>query len=295
MEAARKQANLSAEKKAAKREARHKKKEAALKAALRSGKKPKKVKKAEPLEGHLMKKGNKGTVKKWSWRYFEYKPETHRLNYSEEQKSGQKKYKGFIDLTDPGCKVFVLPNAMQDKCRQSFGIESGGRVYYLMAGDRKMMTKWVGRLQRECKAWQENGGKKPAEPEPEAAADDVEEGVPPEDTAKANDEMVAAAEGIAFTAPGSEVAAGATATLALKLAVKLDPENMDAKSELKKALQKMAAMDGELQGSLDEQAKREAKKGKAKAAAKKPTPKKISMFDDDEEDDEEGETSMFDD
>ena len=39
-----------------------------------------------------MKKGNKGLVKKWSWRYFEYKPETHRLNYSEEQKFGQKKY-----------------------------------------------------------------------------------------------------------------------------------------------------------------------------------------------------------
>ena len=70
---------------------------------------------------------------------------------------------------------------------------------------------------------------------------------------------------------------------------------MDAKSELKKAVNKMAAMDGDLQESLGEQAKREAKKGKAKAAAKKPTPKKISMFDDDEEDDEEGETSMFDD
>ena len=334
MEAAQKkafeQANLSAEKKAAKMEARLKKKEALLreqkkKAALLSGKKPKKVKKAEPLEGHLMKKGNKGIVKKWSWRYFEYKPETHRLNYSEEQKSGQKKYKGFIDLTDPGCKVFVLPNAMQDKCRQSFGIESGGRVYYLMAGDRKMMTKWVGRLQRECKAWQENGGKKPAEPEPEGAADDAEEGVPPEDTAKVNDEMVAATQKAnellaalneADGSPSADLQRQAgecsdemlalgkksiadvdytKATLALKLAVKLDPENMDAESELKKAVKKMAAMDGELQESLDEQAKREAKKGKAKAAAKKPTPKKISMFDDDEEDDEEGETSIFDD
>ena len=218
----------------------------------------------------------------------------------------------------------VLPG-VQDKCRQSFGIESGGRVYYLMAGDRKMMTKWVGRLQRECKAWQENGGKKPAEPEPEAAADDAEEGVPPEDTAKANDEMVAATQKAnellaalneADGSPSSDLqqqveecsdemlALGkksiadvdyATATLALKLAMKLDPENMDAKSELKKAVNKMAAMDGDLQESLGEQAKREAKKGKAKAAAKKPTPKKISMFDDDEEDDEEGETSMFDD
>ena len=149
--------------------------------------------------------------------------------------------------------------------------------------------------------------------------------MPPEDTAKVNEEMVAATQKAnellaalneADGSPSADLQRQAgecsdemlalgkksiadvdytKATLALKLAVKLDPENMDAESELKKAVKKMAAMDGELQESLDEQAKREAKKGKAKAAAKKPTPKKISMFDDDEEDDEEGETSMFDD
>ena len=325
MAAAAKKANESAEVKQKKMEARLAKKEAALKEAKRkaataSGKP---IKKKEPevvkLEGFLMKKGDKG-LKKWQWRWFVYDPQKHRLNYFLKEDLKQKKVlKGHIDLTEPACKVFVLPNDLQDKCRQSFGISTkqGGkdRIYYLMAGDRKMMTKWVGRLQRECKMWQENGGKRAPEASKGGDDDDgdVEEGVPPEVTAEQVDEMVAATmkanELLAQLSEGEpsaelkqqaekasdELLAGAKtamkaldyakATLSLKLAIKLDPENMEAEKLMKQAMSKMAAMDGELKEGVEQKQKRAADGQKKKAAAK--PLKKISMFDDDDDDDDD--------
>eukprot|EP01046_Picozoa_sp_COSAG06_P060336 COSAG06_NODE_12798_length_1327_cov_1.315961_1_plen_325_part_00 len=248
------------------------------------------------------------------------------LEYFLKEDLKQKKVlKGHIDLTEPDCKVFVLPNDLQDKCRQSFGISTkqGGkdRIYYLMAGDRKMMTKWVGRLQRECKMWQENGGKRA--PEPSKGGDDVdgdvEEGVPPEVTAEQVDEMVAATmkanELLAQLSEGEpsaelkqqaekasdELLAGAKtamkaldyakATLSLKLAIKLDPENMEAEKLMKQAMSKMAAMDGELKEGVEQKQKRAADGQKKKAAAK--PLKKISMFDDDDDDDDDDGGGLF--
>lgn len=327
MAAAAKKANESAEAKQKKMEARLAKKDAALKeqrrkAAMLSGKpaKQKQQKVEMKLEGFLMKKGNKGPIKKWQWRWFVYDTSKHRLDYYLKEDLKQKKvYKGYIDLVEPDCKVFVLPNDLQDKCRQSFGIHTGGkspRVFYLMAGDRKMMTKWVGQLARECKAWQDNGGKKPQPVDPD---DDAEEGVPPEKAAQLVDEMVAAttkanellaqlSEGApsaklkqeAEAASDEQLASAksamkaldyAKATISLKLAIKLDPENMEAEKLMKQAMAKMAAMDGELKEGIEQQQKRAADSQKKKSAAK--PLKKISMFDDDEEDDSDDGGGLF--
>lgn len=174
-----------------------------------------------------------------------------------------------------------------------------------------MMTKWVGRLSRECKAWQDNGGKK-AEPVQDADGD-AEEGVPPEAAAERVDEMVAAtmkanellaqlSEGApsaklkqeAEAASDEQLASAkaamkmldyAKATISLKLAIKLDAENMEAEKLMKQAMSKMAAMDGELKEGMEQQQKRTADAQKKKAAAK--PLKKISMFDEDEDDDDD--------
>lgn len=65
----------------------------------------------EKLEGWLQKRGNKGVVKRWYWRWFAYEPLAHRLCYY--TKEGPKiELKGFIDLRD--CKkIYVLPNEEQ--------------------------------------------------------------------------------------------------------------------------------------------------------------------------------------
>ena len=328
MAAAAKKANESADQKQKKLEARLKKKDAALKeqkrkAAMMSGKPQKKKEKVvEKLEGFLMKKGDKGIVKKWEWRWFEYDPQKHRLTYY--LKEGPKKeYKGFIDLTEKDSKVFVLPNDMQDKCRQSFGIhgKKNGktRTYFLMAGDRKMMTQWVGRLQRECKAWQDNGGKKPAPKAQVEDGEELEEGVPPEKAAEEADDLAAATmkanELLAKLNEAADEAGGASAdlkkqseamsdellelakksmkaleypkaTISLKLAIKLDGTNTDAEKLMKQAMQKMAAMDSGLSDAIEAKQKRTADAGKKKAE-KKPL-KKISMFDEDSDDDDDG-------
>ena len=334
MAAAAKKANESAEVKQKKMEARLAKKDAALKeqkrkAAMQSGKPQKKKEKVvENLEGFLMKKGDKGIVKKWDWRWFEYDPLKHRLTYY--LKEGPKKeYKGFIDLSEKDCKVFVLPNDMQDKCRQSFGINTTKnkkkRTYFLMAGDRKMMTQWVGRLQRECKAWQDNGGKKPPPPKSEAEdGEEAEEGVPPEKAAAEADDLAAATmkanELLAKLNEASDEPGGASAELkkeceamsdelfelakksmkaleypkasiCLKLAIKLDGSNTQAEKLMKQAVQKMAAMDGGLQDAVEAKQKRTADAGKKKVE-KKPL-KKISMFDDDDDDDDDDGGGIF--
>eukprot|EP01043_Picozoa_sp_COSAG02_P015179 COSAG02_NODE_641_length_19049_cov_119.025541_4_plen_377_part_00 len=279
---------------------------------------------ADKLEGFLMKKSTKGPIKKWQWRWFVYDPNKHRLDYYEEDLKQKKVYKGCIPLVDPDCKVFVLPNDLQDKCRQSFGISTGGkspRIFYLMAGDRKMMTKWVGRLARECKAWQESGGKKPSKAE-DAGDEDAEEGVPPEATAARVDEVVAATtkanellaqlsegerappaklkqeaeaasdEQLASAKKAMKALDYVKATISLKLAIKLDPENMEAEKLMQQAMSKMAAMDGELREGMEQQQKRTADAQKKKAAAK--PLKKISIFDedDDDEDDDGGDPEL---
>ena len=69
----------------------------------------------EKLEGWLQKKGAKGPVKKWRWRWFAYEPQQHRLCYY--TKVGPKiDLKGFIELRD--CQsVYVLPNEFQVRFR----------------------------------------------------------------------------------------------------------------------------------------------------------------------------------
>ena len=63
------------------------------------------------MEDWLMKKADKGVVKKWSWRWFQYDKNSHRLLYY--VKEGPKmEMRGHIDLKDTA-KVFVLPNEIQ--------------------------------------------------------------------------------------------------------------------------------------------------------------------------------------
>ena len=57
-------------------------------------------------------------------------------------------------------------------------------------------------------------------------------------------------------------------SLSLKLAIKLDPDNMEAEKLMKQAMSKMAAMDGELKEGMEQQQKRTADAQKKTAAAK---------------------------